>query len=64
MPTIVKAKKDESKYSLISRFKKLILDGGDLDEMRERRYYVSPSQKKKEARKEKKKRDRRSRKYS
>lgn len=45
---VVKKKKGESDDKLISRFKKKMVYSGKLEEMRDRRYHKSDSEKRKE----------------
>lgn len=48
MAIVVKAREDEDIRSLLSRFKKQVLKGNIVEELRERRFYRKPSQVRKE----------------
>lgn len=52
MPTIVKAKKDESTDSVIRRFKKRILIDDIINLVKKKEFYVKPALQRKEAKKE------------
>lgn len=62
MPTIVKAKKDETTDSVIRRFKKRILIDDILNLVKKKEFYVKPALQRKEAKKELSKRLNRERK--
>lgn len=47
----VKAKKNERPESLIRRFQRAVEQAGIMKELKRRRYYLSPSEKRKEKRK-------------
>lgn len=48
MATVVKARDDEDIRSLLSRFKKQVLQANIVEELRERRFYKKPSELRKE----------------
>ena len=52
MPTIVKAKKDESPDSVIRRFKKRILIDDILNLVKKKEFYIKPALLRKEKKKE------------
>jgi ribosomal protein S21 len=62
MPTIVKAKKDETSDSVIKRFKKRILIDDILNLVKRKEFYIKPALMRKEAKKELSKRLNRERK--
>lgn len=62
MPTIVKAKKDETTDSVIRRFKKRILIDDILNLVKRKEFYIKPALQRKEAKKELSKRLNRERK--
>lgn len=62
MPTIVKAKKDESTDSVIRRFKKRVLIDDILNLVKRKEFYLKPALLKKEAKKELEKKLKRERK--
>ena len=49
---VVKKKKGESEDKLISRFRKIVLEEGIIDEVRDRERYKKPSEKRKEKKKQ------------
>ena len=51
MPTVIKSKPGETPDSVIRRFKKQVLQDDILNIVQEKRFYKSPSVKKKEKRK-------------
>jgi ribosomal protein S21 len=52
MPTIVKAKKDETTDSVIRRFKKRILIDDIINLVKKKEFYIKPALLRKEAKKE------------
>lgn len=52
MPTIVKAKKDETTDSVIRRFKKRILIDDIINLVKRKEFYIKPALMRKEAKKE------------
>jgi ribosomal protein S21 len=52
MAIVVKKKKGESKVELINRFRKIFLEEGIIDQVKEKVHYVKPSRKRYERRKE------------
>jgi small subunit ribosomal protein S21 len=49
---VVKKKKGESEDKLIARFRKLVLEEGIIDEVRDRERYKKPSERRKEKNKQ------------
>ena len=63
MATVVKAKKDEPAASVIRRFKKTVAADQVLKIIRQREFYMKPSEVKKEKKKEQERQRRRERRY-
>jgi len=61
--TVVKAKKDEPAASVIRRFKKTVAADQVLKIIRQREFYMKPSEVKKEKKKEQERQRRRERRY-
>jgi len=52
MAIVVKKKRGESKIELINRFRKIFLEEGIIDQIKEKVHYVKPSRKRYERKKE------------
>lgn len=63
MATVVKAKKDEPAASVIRRFKKTVAADQVLKIIRQREFYMKPSEVRKEKKKEQERQRRRERRY-